>query len=159
MPRSKKAFHFDLDVSLLKTYYPSSSPNGWNKAWSDIRAFMESNGFERTQYSGYESTKSMTYILAYNIIEDLNEKYPWFHKCVRAASLTNIGREHDVVEHLDRLKGKEKYKEGEEPPLSLNPKRVDAVSILEETRAMKSAAKALESDASYDTPSKDEQAR
>lgn len=97
----RKAFHFDLDQAKLKEFYPSDSSSGYKKAWVDIRVFMEAHGFIHTQYSGYETIDIMPYLKAYGIIEKLNEVFPWFLKCAQVASLTEIGKRHDVIEHLN----------------------------------------------------------
>ena len=56
MPRSRKAFHFDLSVKKLEA-------NGAPKdAWAKIGKFLENNGFEHIQGSGYESTRTMTHL-------------------------------------------------------------------------------------------------
>lgn len=64
-----KAFHFDLDVEKLKKYYPSDSPFGYKQAWSDIKKFMEAHGFQHSQYSGYESTLSLTTFAAFKSLK------------------------------------------------------------------------------------------
>ena len=67
MASGRKAFHFDLDEDRLKAVYPSESATGYKGAWSKIQAFMEVNGFEHTQYSGYESVRGMSYLQAYKV--------------------------------------------------------------------------------------------
>lgn len=55
MPRSRKAFHFDLSVKELEA-------NGAPKdAWTKIGRFLERNGFEHIQGSGYESRHTMSH--------------------------------------------------------------------------------------------------
>lgn len=153
MAQSRKAFHFDLDVNLLKTHYPSHSPNGWKSAWSDIRSFMEKNGFEHAQYSGYESVKPMTYIIAYNIIQQLSNTYPWFRECAQAASLTEIGKQHDVLQALARSE------HSVEPASAQELERDDSVTLSDVSQAMRAAAKALDGSAAHEPPVKDEQTR
>lgn len=98
MALGRKAFHFDLDEEKLKSLYPSESEKGYKNAWAKIRAFMEANGFEHTQYSGYESLERISYADAYVVIEQLQESFPWFKECAQAATLTEIGRRHDVLD-------------------------------------------------------------
>lgn len=153
MPRNKKAFHFDLNVNLLKTHYPSHSPNGWKMAWSDIRSFMEDHGFRHAQYSGYESVKPISYGSAYKVIEQLSETFPWFRKCAQVASMTEIGKQHDVLRYLARS----------EPNVEPTPvqelEQHDSVTLADVSQAMRAAAKALDGNSAYEPPMKDEQTR
>lgn len=96
MANSRKAFHFDLDEERLKFLYPSESKTGYKAAWGKLQSFMEANGFEHVQYSGYESVHGMSYVQAYKVLEGLQKTYPWFKDCAKAATLTEIGRRHDV---------------------------------------------------------------
>lgn len=62
MSDKRKAFNFDLDNEKLEEFYPSpsGSKTSYNNAWSKIQKFMEANGFEHRQYSGYESVHGMS---------------------------------------------------------------------------------------------------
>lgn len=98
--RMRFAFHFDLAESRLKEHYPSGSATGYKQAWADIRSFLEANGFTHTQYSGYESVAPMTYFDAYNVLDNLQDQFSWFKSCARGATLTEIGKRYDVLEHF-----------------------------------------------------------
>ena len=98
--RLRFAFHFDLAETRLKERYPSESATGYKQAWADIRSFLEANGFTHTQYSGYESVEPMTYFDAYNILDNLQDQFSWFQPCAQGATLTEIGKRNDVLEHL-----------------------------------------------------------
>ena len=45
-----KAFNFDLSVRALQENYPGTN---YRQAYQDIRQFLEDNGFEHRQGSGY----------------------------------------------------------------------------------------------------------
>lgn len=83
MSHKRKAFNFDLDNGKLEELYPSpsGSTTSYNNAWSKIKAFMEANGFEHSQYSGYESIHGMSYADAFSILEKLQATFPWFREC------------------------------------------------------------------------------
>lgn len=134
MEHSRKAFHFDLDEKKLKATYPSDSATGYKRAWSDIRSFLEDNGFEHTQYSGYETVDGMSYYEAYAVFENLQEKFPWFVDCAQVATVTEIGERHDVLEHLS------KSSDIVEPA----PKEQHSPSLQEELSDMRRASQALE---------------
>lgn len=136
----RKAFHFDLDQAKLKEFYPSDSPNGYKKAWADIRIFMEDHGFVHTQYSGYETVDIMPYLKAYGVIEKLNEEFPWFLTCAQVATLTEIGNRYDAIEHL-----KEQLADKDSASL---PDSKSHVSLLEEMKNARAASKKLSKDRS-----------
>lgn len=98
MELDRKAFHFDLDNESVKRFY-----TGKRNAWSDIQDFLESHSFEKPQYSGYESAENivMSYQRAYGTIDEMMDKFPWFQKCVKAATFTEIGESYDVKEFLE----------------------------------------------------------
>ncbi|GAA5350894.1 hypothetical protein [Streptococcus uberis] len=134
----RKAFHFDLDQAKLKEFYPSKSKNGYKKAWADIRTFMENHGFVHTQYSGYETADIMPYLKAYGVIEKLNEEFPWFLKCAQVATLTEIGKRYDAIEHLhEQLTVKDD---------ASHPALKSKVSLLDEVSSMREASKELNND-------------
>lgn len=98
--RLRFAFHFDLAEARLKECYPSVSAAGYKQAWTDIRSFLEANGFTHTQYSGYESVAPMSYFDAYKILKNLSREFSWFTECAQGATLTEIGERYDVLEYL-----------------------------------------------------------
>lgn len=102
MELDRKAFHFDLDVEALKRFYSDKDSTSWNDAWSDIQDILLDNGFEKPQYSGYESQGKMTYQEAYTVIRKLSEQLPWFSLCIKAATFTEIGESYDVGAYLKK---------------------------------------------------------
>lgn len=133
MSYSRKEFHFDLSEDRLKCFYPGDSPNAYKRAWGEIRTFMEESGFEHTQYSGYESLHGMPDYKAYAIIGRLQEKFPWFIQCAQVATLTNIGKMHNVLAVL-----KEDYQPTKGPS-----EQTPRTSLREEGRDMGAASKKL----------------
>lgn len=107
---------------------------GYKSAWGKIQAFMEANGFEHTQYSGYESIHGMSYLQAYKVLESLQKAYPWFKDCAQVATLTEIGKRHDVLEHLGN------GKDIEEPDVSHS----EPLRLKDEAHAMRESSKVLE---------------
>lgn len=136
MEYGRKEFHFDLDVELLKQHYPSTdnAQSAYKRAWSDIKGFMELHGFTHSQYSGYESESPMSYMEAYVVVDELHEVFPWFAECAQAATLTEIGERHDVLEYLHR-KG---------PVNPRDPQEERGVSLHGEVKEARAASDALE---------------
>lgn len=99
MELDRKAFHFDLDNESVERFY-----TGKKNPWSDIQDFLESHCFEKPQYSGYESAENivMSYQRAYGTIDEMMNEFPWFQKCLKAATFTEIGESYDVKGHPAR---------------------------------------------------------
>ena len=98
MELDRKAFHFDLDNKSVERFY-----TGNRNPWSDIQDFLESHCFEKPQYSGYESAENivMSYQRAYGTVDKMMDEFPWFQRCVKAATFTEIGESYDVKEFLE----------------------------------------------------------
>lgn len=135
MAITRKAFNFDFDISRLKEHYPSTSPFGYKRAWTDIKKFMEAHGFQHSQYSGYESTQLLDDSEAYRIFYGLQEKYPWFAQCAQAATMTDIGNRHDVLSHLKEHK--------KDASLTSSPARDEKVSLASEIGMAQRASQEL----------------
>ena len=92
MELDRKAFHFDLDNKSVERFY-----TGKKNPWSDIQDFLESHCFEKPQYSGYESAENivMSYQRAYGTVDKMMDEFPWFQRCVKAATFTEIGESYD----------------------------------------------------------------
>lgn len=110
MELDRKAFHFDLDNKSVERFY-----TGKKNPWSDIQDFLESHCFEKPQYSGYESAENivMSYQRAYGTVDKMMDKFPWFHRCVKAATFTEIGDMKSATAELSK-------RNGLEPPKDLN---------------------------------------
>lgn len=118
MPRSRKAFHFDLSVKELEA-------NGAPKdAWTKIGRFLEHNGFERIQGSGYESMHTMSHHDMNLILEQMQDEFPWFVSCAKDAKVTSIvGKNHDALSHLKQ------YVSGQRSDMASPPKKDDSESV------------------------------
>lgn len=95
MELDRKAFHFDLDNKSVERFY-----TGKKNPWSDIQDFLESHCFEKPQYSGYESKAVMPIDKALAVMEELQQRYPWFKDSLLAASVTEVGERHDALSYI-----------------------------------------------------------
>lgn len=66
---------------------------------------MERNGFVHTQFSGYESKTVMSIDRAMAVMEELQQRYPWFKDSLLAASLTEVGKRHDALSYIKSSSG------------------------------------------------------
>ncbi len=141
MPQTRKAFHFDLDTKKLTS-------NGAPKdAWGKIRGFLETQGFEHIQYSGYESRHAMSYSEMNIVLENLQDAFPWFASCAKDAKVTSItGRHHDALAYMKAYVSDR----GSDAPLESEEFEDEPLSFDSETKAMRDASDQLnEQDVSH----------
>ncbi len=97
-----KAFNFDLSVRALQENYPGTN---YRQAYQDIRQFLEDNGFEHRQGSGYRSINEMSDIEVTLLVVRLGRSFPWLGKCVKHFDVTNIGSNYDLCDLLINPRG------------------------------------------------------
>ena len=101
MGMSQKEITFDLSQEALRQHYPrketAQDPQFFKRAYKDIQRFMESNGFERRQYSVYVSTAELTTLDVALLAQKMAEQLPWLRYCVREITATNIGARHSLL--------------------------------------------------------------
>jgi len=89
----RQGVHFDMDTKALEKYYPKPS---WRRAYDDVRKFMEENGFEHEQGSGYHSKEAMLQPEALDIVENMIDKYPWLNKCMGVCTIADVPVTYDI---------------------------------------------------------------
>lgn len=101
MGMSRKQITFDLSQDALRRHYPRrenvQDPQFFKRAYKDIQRFMESNGFERGQYSVYVSTAELTALDVAVLTQKMAEQLPWMRQCVKEITATNIGVRHSLL--------------------------------------------------------------
>lgn len=118
---TRKQITFDLSDKKLRIFYPKPkfniNPKYHNKAWGDIARFMKKNGFEHRQRSVYASLNPMTRAEVLVLVDSMVEKMPWLSKCLNAIDVTNIGRQHSLMQAVEnsaiKLEAMEKEHEKE----------------------------------------------
>lgn len=98
-----KAINFDLDTNALKEYYTKSTGKPYNNAYYEIKSFMVKNGFEHRQGSGYVSAEKITSSNIINICEQLGQNYAWLHKCVTRFDVTDVKKQHSLINEIKRF--------------------------------------------------------
>lgn len=104
-PRGRKRqIAFDLNQEHLKKYYPKPkftlNPNYHRKAYTDIRLFMEKNGFEHRQGSVYVSQKPMTTMDIGTLVRKMAQEMPWLSQCADKLDVTQVGKQHSLTKTL-----------------------------------------------------------
>ncbi|MCL2053851.1 MAG: hypothetical protein FWG90_05345 [Oscillospiraceae bacterium] len=104
----RKAINFDLDDKALKAAYPN--PKSYKNAWSDIKKFMLANGFERRQYSGYNSIEPTTQLKINKLIDELIESLPWLTEngVIQQIDVTDIGETYSLKHLFEEVNMSEK---------------------------------------------------
>lgn len=91
--RLKKGINFDLDTNKLKQNYIKGD---WHNAYYDLRMYLEKEGFEHIQGSGYHSMKPMTQSQAMSVIHKITKKFPWINECVRICTISDVPETTDI---------------------------------------------------------------
>jgi len=102
---TKRAINFDLDTRELLKYFKNT-----HQAYSAIKVFMEDNGFEHRQYSGYVSKEPISEFSAISVTEKLNQKFKWLKDCIQKYDVTEIGETYDLKYIFDEAKKQEQEK-------------------------------------------------
>jgi virulence-associated protein VapD len=89
-----KAVNFDL---LIKKLNEEFGEGNHRRAYAKIRRFLERNGFEHRQYSGYRSKNTMSYTELLDVCTRMFVALPWLSYCASRYDVTNIGREFDML--------------------------------------------------------------
>lgn len=92
-----KAINFDLDTHQLQEHYPGTN---YHHAYDRLRHFFKNHQISHRQGSGYISDIKLTTADIYDLMDELNQEFPWLGKCVKMIDVTNVGQQHDLVELL-----------------------------------------------------------
>jgi cell filamentation protein len=113
----RKALNFDLDNDVLTALF---GENNRSKGYRAIRRFLEANGFEHRQLSGYFSVSGITVRQTTNVVGELYEKLPWLRDAVKKFDVTEVGTTYDLAE---TFKSKEPTSVRNEPTVPVEPRR------------------------------------
>ncbi len=97
-----KALNFDLDIHRLKDYYPGDN---YRRAYDDLRRFFKRHKFSYRQGSGYISDIKLGTADIYDLMDELSQQFPWLGVFVKKIDVTNVGRQHDLMELLKETEG------------------------------------------------------
>lgn len=90
-----KALYFDLHVKALKMHFSETNPTG---AYGKIRDFLLERNFSHEQYSGYHSKYKTTDLEIFDLIREMDQRFPWLALCLNHFEVTNIGANHDLMQ-------------------------------------------------------------
>ncbi len=96
--RSMYAIVFDLDTTLLNDLYHG---NNSNLAYTDIKKFLTSRGFDWKQGSTYFGDDTIDAVRCVRVVQKLAKKYTWFTPCVKDIRMLRIEENNDLKSALD----------------------------------------------------------
>ena len=92
------AIVFDFDTETLKQLYPSQS---WNNAYTEVRNYLTSRGFEWKQGSAYFGDDSVDAVRCVRTVQRMAKKFPWFTASVRDLRMLRIEENNDLKSALE----------------------------------------------------------
>ncbi len=91
-----KQLIFDLDTVLLRKLYGES----YTDVYYWIRSFLNQNGFDHIEGSGYLSKVPISDLQLAQILIKLVEKYPFLDRCVKEIHSANVSDRHSWSDHF-----------------------------------------------------------
>ncbi len=87
------AIVFDFDTDTLQQLYPN---NSWRNAYTDVRSYLSSRGFDWQQGSTYFGDETVDAIRCVRVVQRLAKKYSWFQPSVRDIRMLRIEENNDL---------------------------------------------------------------
>ena len=87
------AIVFDFDTEMLKQLYPNPS---WNNAYTDVRNYLTTRGFEWKQGSAYFGDESIDSVRCVRVVQRMAKKFAWFTASVRDIRMLRIEENNDL---------------------------------------------------------------
>jgi len=88
------AIVFDFDTNTLEQTYPNVS---WINAYTDVRQYLTSRGFEWKQGSMYFGDETIDAVRCVRIVQRLSKKFNWFKPSVKDISMLRIEENNDLI--------------------------------------------------------------
>ncbi len=91
--KTRYSINFDLSMEKLRENFSETNPE---RAYALIAKFLNDEGYEHVQGSGYHSADKI--ILQDNIdtLAGMHKEFPWLQKCIKSIYLTEIGDIYNV---------------------------------------------------------------
>ena len=99
----RKALNFDLDTKKYEEFTGKHSPI----AYAEIKRFLQKNDFEHRQGSGYVSRDSLNDGKIFAIIQNMSMELKWLRNCVEQIDVTNIGKQHSLIDAVNKAPDKD----------------------------------------------------
>lgn len=106
----RKAINFDIDTKKYEEYTGKPSPT----AYAEIRKFLRKNGFEHRQGSGYVSKNDMKTSDIGILATNMTLAFDWLKYCIKQIDVTNIGRQHSLINTITKTSIEENLEDSSE---------------------------------------------
>ena len=105
---TRRVLMFDLSTKELENIFGKDNTR---KPYSDIRHFMEKNGFLHRQYSTYVSIEPKTKADIVIFSEKMNEEFQWFGKAVKDIDVAKFDEDMFSLKHYFTNSNNDKSKQ------------------------------------------------
>ncbi|MBV1703742.1 MAG: virulence factor [Hyphomicrobiales bacterium] len=92
------AIVFDFDTEILRSSYGGAS---WNNAYTDVRNYLTSRGFEWRQGSAYFGDDSVDAVKCVRVVQRMARRFTWFTPSVRDIRMLRIEENNDLKSALE----------------------------------------------------------
>lgn len=93
----RKAINFDIDTKKYEKLTRKKSPN----AYKEISDYFMQNDFIHRQGSGYISKNDISMWSITIFIKQMSKDLYWLKYCIKEIDVTNIGRQHSLLNMLE----------------------------------------------------------
>ena len=93
------AITFDLDTQILEDLHPNAS---WKNAYSDIRGFLDTKGFDHVQGSVYFGRQEIDVVTCIVAAQELALAFDWFEPSVKDIRMLRIEENNDLLPALSK---------------------------------------------------------
>lgn len=94
----RKQLTFDIDTNVAKEILGEQK---YRTIYSNIRKFMEREGWQHIEGSVYMSKKPLSTIKVAWLVDALKEEYPYLTKCIRDMHQSDISNVHGLHNHFE----------------------------------------------------------
>ena len=98
----RKAINFDIDTKKYEECTSKLAPT----AYKYIRNFMQKNGFEHRQGSGYVSKDNLSTSDVVFLSNKMSLTFPWLKYCIKKIDVTNIGKQYSLIDTISKSSDK-----------------------------------------------------
>ena len=92
-----KCIHFDFLIDEIREHFSSDST-----PYTQIQNFLEQNGFEHRQGSGYISKEPLSEYQTYILMKKLGAKFTWLDDCMRRFDIENAPEAMDARNEISK---------------------------------------------------------
>ena len=94
----RKQLSFDIDTKVAKAILGKSN---YIKAYTDIRTFMEKEGWQHIEGSVYMSNNPLSTTQVMYLLDDLVWEHPYLTKCFREIHQADISKVHSLSKQFE----------------------------------------------------------